>query len=119
MLEKEKAQILKNIEHMKQLDLKNAEIKREKNRQMMAEVEVSNKIAQDVKVRKVLEEKSEEQAIVRYNKEKDAKEAARLAEEKRIRDEKEQEIQRLREMQEKAADRQADIDALRAKRAFE
>lgn len=36
-----------------------------------------------------------------------------------IREEKEKEIQKLREMQEKAADRQADIDALRAKRAFE
>ena len=36
-----------------------------------------------------------------------------------IRDDKEKEIQKLREMQEKAADRQADIDALRAKRAFE
>jgi len=29
------------------------------------------------------------------------------------------EVQRLREMQEKAADRQSEIDALRAKRAFE
>lgn len=57
--------------------------------------------------------------IVRYNKEKLAKEEARLAEEAKIRAEKEYEIQRLREMQEKAADRQADIDALRAKRAFE
>ena len=28
-------------------------------------------------------------------------------------------MQKLREMQEKAADRQAEIDALRAKRAFE
>jgi hypothetical protein len=37
----------------------------------------------------------------------------------RIKDEKEREIQRLRELQEKAADRQAEIDALRAKRAFE
>lgn len=57
--------------------------------------------------------------IVRYNQAKDAKEEARCAEEKRMKDEKEQEIQRLRELQEKAADRQAEIDALRAKRAFE
>ena len=58
-------------------------------------------------------------AIVRYNQEKHAKEQARLEEERRIKEEKEYEIQRLREMQEKAADRQAEIDALRAKRAFE
>jgi hypothetical protein len=37
----------------------------------------------------------------------------------RQKDEKEREIQRLRELQEKASDRQAEIDALRAKRAFE
>jgi hypothetical protein len=39
--------------------------------------------------------------------------------ERKIKEEKEKEVQRLRELQEKAADRQADIDALRAKRAFE
>jgi hypothetical protein len=38
---------------------------------------------------------------------------------KRIKEEKEMEVARLRELQEKAADRQAEIDALRAKRAFE
>ena len=38
---------------------------------------------------------------------------------RRIRDEKEKEVARLREMQEKANDRQAEIDALRAKRAME
>jgi hypothetical protein len=42
-----------------------------------------------------------------------------LAEQKRIKDEKEREIQRLREMQEKANDRQAELDALRAQRATE
>lgn len=39
--------------------------------------------------------------------------------ERRISEEKEREVAKLREMQEKAADRQADIDALRAKRAYE
>lgn len=65
------------------------------------------------------QEKEEELAIVKYNKDKDRAEAERQAEEQRIKDEKEREVQKLREMQEKAADRQADIDALRAKRAFE
>lgn len=36
-----------------------------------------------------------------------------------MKEEKEKEVARLREMQEKAADRQSEIDALRAKRAFE
>ena len=86
---------------------------------MMAEVEVSNRLALEAKQKKIQEEKDEVMAIIRYNQEKDAKEQARLEEERRIKDEKEREIQRLREMQEKAADRQAEIDALRAKRAFE
>jgi hypothetical protein len=37
--------------------------------------------------------------------------------EKRIKEEKEKELQKMRELQEKAADRQSEIDALRAKRA--
>ena len=65
------------------------------------------------------QEEEEEPAIVKYNQEKDRREAEQQAEEQRIKDEKERETQKLREMQEKAADGQADIDALRAKRAFE
>lgn len=97
--------MVRAIEQLKQQDLRNAELKKQKNQQMMAEVEVSNKLAQDAKQARIQKEKDEEMEIVRYNREKDAKEQARLEEEKRIRDEKEQEIQRLREMQEKAADR--------------
>ena len=44
-MEKEQAQMLRAIEQLKQQDLKNAEIKKKKNHQMMAEVEVSNKLA--------------------------------------------------------------------------
>jgi hypothetical protein len=48
-----------------------------------------------------------------------SREAAKAQEERRIALEKEAEVAHLREMQEKAADRQAEIDALRAKRARE
>jgi hypothetical protein len=64
-------------------------------------------------------ELEEEQKIVRYNQEKVARETAQALEERRLKEEKEYEVARLREMQEKAADRQSEIDALRAKRAFE
>ena len=57
--------------------------------------------------------------IIQYNKDRDHQEMLRLQDEKAKREEKEKELQKLREQQEKAADRQADIDALRAKRAFE
>ncbi len=42
-----------------------------------------------------------------------------MAEERRVKEDKEREVQRLRDLQEKAQDRQSEIDALRAKRAFE
>lgn len=84
--------MLKNIEIMKQQDLRQAEIKQIRNQKMMSEVEVSNKIAQELKQQKVLQEKAHEMEIVRYNQEKLAKENARLEEEKRIREEKEFEI---------------------------
>lgn len=54
-----------------------------------------------------------------YNKQKAMREEEHIAEQKRIKDEKEREVQRLRDLQEKAQDRQSEIDALRAKRAFE
>jgi len=85
----------------------------------MAEVEDANKKAIDVKDSKKREEKDLDNKIVEYNKQKALREEERLAEERRVKEEKEREVQRLRDLQEKAQDRQAEIDALRAKRAFE
>lgn len=85
----------------------------------MAEVEESNKKAIEIKDYKKREEKDLEMKIVEYNKQKAQREEEQQAELKRVQAEKEKEVQRLRELQEKAQDRQAEIDALRAKRAFE
>lgn len=51
--------------------------------------------------------------IVVYEAEKRAMIEAQIAEEKKLKEEKELEIKRLRDLQERAADRQAEIDALR------
>ena len=107
------------IEVQKEQDAAAAEKKRQRNLQMIQEVEAANRIAQVKKQEKVDFEKAEDAKIVEYNKAKAKKEEDAAIEAKRIRDEKELEIQRLRELQEKAADRQGEIDALRAKRAFE
>jgi len=64
-------------------------------------------------------EREEEEKIIKYNIEKARKDAEYQAEVKRIKDAKEAETIRLRKLQEKFADRQAEIDAIRAKRAFE
>jgi len=86
---------------------------------MLAEVEVSNKVALDRKQETIRREREEDLKIVRYNADRIAKEEAAAIEERKRKEEKELEIQRLRELQERAADRQGEIDALRAKRAFE
>lgn len=68
---------------------------------------------------RIQQEKEEEEKIVQYQREKAKKEAEYEAEQKRIKEEKELQTAKLREQQEKANDRQAEIDALKAKRAFE
>ena len=68
----------------------------------MVEVEEANKRAIDSKEYKKVEEKQLEMKIVDYNKSKAQREEEQAAEHKRVKDEKEKEVQRLREMQEKA-----------------
>jgi len=72
---------------------------------MIAEVEAANKVALQKKQEARQKEIDEEQEIVKYNANKAAREAAKAAEEQRIKEEKEMEVARLRAMQEKAADR--------------
>lgn len=111
--------MVRTIEIQKQADLKVAEAKKARNAQMLSEVEVSNKVALDRKAEKVRLERQEDLKIVRYNADRISKEEQAQVEAARVKAEKELEIQRLRELQERAADRQGEIDALRAKRAFE
>lgn len=91
-------QMLRVIEQQKEADRKVAEAKRDRNARMIAEVEVSNNVAQDRKAEKLRREREEDLKIVRYNAERIAKEEAQIAEQNRIKAEKELEIQRLREL---------------------
>jgi Na+-transporting NADH:ubiquinone oxidoreductase subunit NqrC len=71
----------------------------------MSEVEDANKKAIEVKDLKKVEEKELEMKIVDYNRQKTLREEEQLHEARRIKEEKEREVQRLRELQEKAQDR--------------
>ena len=73
-------------------------MKKERAKVLMMEVEESNKRAIDIKDVKKKEEKDLEMKIVEYNKAKSMREEENLAELRRIKDEKEREVQRLREM---------------------
>ena len=119
LLLREQEQMARQIENQRQAEIKAAEAKRVRNLKLIAEVEAANGIALSKKQELRQMELDEEQKIVRYNQEKVARETAQALEERRLKEEKEYEVARLREMQEKAADRQSEIDALRAKRAFE
>jgi len=117
--DKERAQLLKNIEEMKKEDERQAKEKKQRVNKLMEQVAASNKESLAQKELKVIQEKKLEAEIVEYNRQKILREEEALLEEKRKQEEKEKEIQRLRELQEKANDRQAEIDALKAKRAYE
>ncbi|XP_046553089.1 cilia- and flagella-associated protein 45-like isoform X2 [Haliotis rubra] len=68
---------------------------------------------------KKLQEQAEELKVLEYQRQKAEREAAFEKEQERIRIEKEREVARLRALQERARDEQAERDALRAKRAQE
>ena len=84
--------MLRQIEVMKQKDQEAADAKRARNAQMIAEVEVSNKVAQERKQEKLRLEREEDLKIVKYNAARIAKEEADAREAARIREEKELEI---------------------------
>lgn len=86
---------------------------------MTKQVEHSNAQHKYVLEQRAKDDRAADQAVVEYQKAKDRKEFERLAEEKAKRDERERETQKLREKQEKVADRQAEIDAIRARRTME
>jgi len=97
--------MLKNIEEMKVADQKVAEKKKVRNKEMVHEVLKANGISLDRKADKMATEKEEDLKIVAYEAQKRAAIEAQLAEEKKLKDEKELEIKRLRDLQERAADR--------------
>lgn len=117
--DKERLQLLNNIAKMKREDSDQVEAKRQRINMLMKQAAEANSQALIEKEKRLAEEKEQERQIIEYQRARDQKEFEAQQEAQRIKDEKEREIQRLRELQEKAADRQAEIDALRAKRAFE
>ena len=64
----------------------------------MGEVEEANKKQVTVKEFKKKEEKDLEQKIVDYNKQKAMREEEHIAEQRRVKEEKEREVQRLRDL---------------------
>ena len=117
--ERERIQMLKAMEKLAEEDKRRQEELRLRQQNQINEAVAANKIAQLAKQKKVLEEKEEDLKILIFQREKDRQEEAILAEKKRIAAETEIELQKLREKQKRSSDKQGELDAIRAKRAFE
>jgi len=117
--EREGQEIVHGIRQLQKEEGENGIKRRLHQKSQQDQIYDANQNAITSKQSKIIAEKEEEEKIVRYNIDKAQKEAEYLGEQKRIKDEKEKEVQRLRDMQEKANDRQSELDALRAKRAVE
>lgn len=87
-----------------------------KARQLMEEVMETNQRQLEMKRMAKQEEVEEDMRIAEYIRQRDLREQALAEEKERIAKEKELEIARLRAQQERANDRQAEIDELRARR---
>ncbi|GMH38916.1 hypothetical protein BSKO_06814 [Bryopsis sp. KO-2023] len=113
---RERIQMLKEIERLKEEEVQVQVRKKEAAAAMMEDVALAN--AEQVRRKELMKvrEKEEEEMIAEYKKRKDIKEQAAAEEKERIAREKELEVARLRAQQEKAADKQAELDELRARR---
>ena len=116
---KERLELLKRIEEENQKAQELAVKKKKENEKRIQESLEANNQAILIKKQKILEEKEQDRKIEQYNLEKYKKEEEAYQLKKKLAIEKELELQKLREKQEKAKDNQEIIDAIRAKRAFE
>eukprot|EP00993_Chasmostoma_nieuportense_P000168 NODE_1153_length_1630_cov_41.399867_g1085_i0.p1 GENE.NODE_1153_length_1630_cov_41.399867_g1085_i0~~NODE_1153_length_1630_cov_41.399867_g1085_i0.p1 ORF type:complete len:490 (-),score=190.06 NODE_1153_length_1630_cov_41.399867_g1085_i0:69-1538(-) len=117
--QQEQEAMLRHIDKMKEEDRREAGRKREASKRLMEDVALANAEQIRLKTRQRDTEMEEERRITEYLREKERREQDMAEEQDRTRAEKEREIARLRSMQERAQDKQAELDALRAKRAQE
>lgn len=117
--QQEQDAMLRHIERMKDEDKAESIKKKEGSRRLMEEVALANAEQIRLKNRQQEMEREEELQIAEYIREKQQREQELAEEQLRIKAEKEKEIARLRSLQERAQDKQAELDALRARRAQE
>merc|ERR1719221_2405376 len=117
--DQERAFILKQIEALKAEEVEQQKQKKMAAERLMLEVNTANSAAMKIKEDKMLAEKLEEQKIIQYQQDRERRERELEEEKAAIAAEKEAETARLRAQQEKAQDKAAEMDALRAKRAME
>lgn len=117
--ERKNAEAQALVEYMDKLqneDMRELQERRNQQLQLQFEIDEINRQAQFQKEKRANQENIQDQKIVEYNRIKEEREAEFEAEQIAAKAAKEREIQRLRSLQERAQDHQAEQDALRAKR---
>lgn len=110
VLAQEREEVLARQERMRLEDLAVKEAREKKVEEVIAQVKISNAQAIEIKAERVREEIRVQEEVTAYQRKKIIAEEAAIRKAKALAAEKEREIQRLREAQEKAADRQSEID---------
>lgn len=117
--DQERTFVLKQIESLKEEEVQQQKQKKLAAERLMQEVNTANTAAMKIKEQRVFADKLEEQKILEYQESKLQRERDQEEEKLRLAADREMETAKLRAMQEKAADKAAEMDALRAKRATE
>ncbi|KAI8775303.1 cilia- and flagella-associated protein 45 [Biomphalaria glabrata] len=117
--DQENLQMQRYIEKLMEEDQDVIEKKKAEQIALREELNKANDEILKRKELKKLQEKAEELKVLEFQKQKAEREAAFEKEQEKLRIEKEKEVAKLRSLQERARDEQAERDALRAKRAQE
>ncbi|MGH0178966.1 UNVERIFIED_CONTAM: hypothetical protein FKN15_000417 [Acipenser sinensis] len=114
--EQEGQHVLDKLEQLQVEEMEILQRKLEEQRQMQREIQQINEANLRAKERKKEEERLADLHALEYTRKKLEREAEYEAEQERIRKKKEQDVARLRALQERDRDHQAEQDALRARR---
>ena len=117
--DQEREAMLRQNEELKAEETRVAALKIEQGKRLLDEVATSNAEQISLKRLEKEREREEERRIAAYIREKEAREQEHLQEQERAKTERELETERLRVLQEKMKDKQAEMDSLRARRAAE
>ncbi|XP_041098395.1 cilia- and flagella-associated protein 45 [Polyodon spathula] len=114
--EQEGQHVLDKLEQLQVEEMENLQRKWEEQRRMQREIQLINEANLRAKERKKEEERLADLHALEYTRKKLEREAEYEAEQERIKKEKEQDVARLRALQERDRDHRAEQDALRARR---
>jgi len=117
--DQERDAMLAQVDVMKQQEIEALHQKKVAGQKLLDEVAMSNMEQIKLKQQAATFEKNDDKAIAAYIRDRELREMEHNQQQEAIKAAKERETLRLRAMQEKMSDKQAELDQLRAKRAIE